>query len=66
MRAAVEHEVLVDLVGDGEHAALAAVAGDSSSSARVNTLPVGLCGELSSTARVRSENAAASASGSSA
>ena len=32
----------------------------SSSSARENTFPVGLCGELSSTNRVREENAARS------
>ena len=36
----------------------------SSSSVRVNTFPVGLCGELSRTRRVRVENAARRASGS--
>ena len=36
----------------------------SSSSARVNTLPVGLCGELMMIARVRGPNAARSSSGS--
>ena len=60
-------QVLVDLVGDGEHVALAAVRRRSAPAPRaLNTLPVGLCGELSSTSRVRGENAAASASGSTA
>ena len=36
----------------------------SSSSARVNTLPVGLWGELTTIARVRPVNAARSSSGS--
>ena len=36
----------------------------SSSSARENTLPVGLCGELTTIARVRGPNAARSSSGS--
>ncbi len=36
----------------------------SSSSSRVNTFPVGLCGEFSSTSRVRGPNAARSSSGS--
>ena len=36
----------------------------SSSSSRVNTLPVGLCGELSTRPRVRGPNAARSSSGS--
>ena len=61
---AVEHEVLVHLVGDREQVVLDAQACDSSSSARPNTLPVGLCGELSSTRRVRGVTAAASASAS--
>ena len=36
----------------------------SASSSRVNTLPVGLCGEFSSTSRVRGPNAARSSAGS--
>lgn len=38
----------------------------SASSVGVNTLPVGLCGELSSTSRVRGPNAARRAAGSNA
>ena len=52
--AAVEHEVLVDLVGDGDEVVLdAQLRRSSSSSSRVKTLPVGLCGELSRSSRVR-------------
>ena len=50
-------DVLVDLVGDGEHIELLAEAGDDSSSARVKTLPVGLLGEFKIMALVRGENA---------
>ena len=57
---AVEDEVLVDLVGDHEQVVLDGTAGRSrSSSARVKTLPVGLCGELSRMSRVRGVIAAA-------
>ena len=56
---AVEDEVLVDLVGDRDQVVLAADARRSaSSSSRSSTRPVGLCGELSSSTRVRSVAAA--------
>ena len=51
---AVEDEVLVDLVGDDEQVVLDAQLGDRARApSRENTLPVGLCGELSSSSRVR-------------
>ena len=58
---AVEDQVLVDLVGD-DPARRARAPGARPARARpgVNTLPVGLCGVLSRTSRVRAENAARS------
>ena len=61
----VEDEVLVDLVGDHEQVVLDRDVGDRvASSARENTLPVGLCGELSRMSFVRGVIARRSASAS--
>jgi hypothetical protein len=62
---ALVDQVLVDLVGDRQQVVLLAQRRDaSSSSARENTLPVGLCGVFNRIARVFGLMAAASAAGS--
>ena len=65
MCCAVVEDVLVDLVGDRQRVDSLAQLGDRSSSARVKTLPVGLCGVLTMMAsRPRRRTRARSSSGS--
>ncbi len=61
---ALEHQVLVDLVGHCDEVVLDAELGDDLELRAENTLPVGLCGEFSKSTRVRGVMARASSSGS--
>ena len=58
------HEVLVDVVGEGDQIVLEAELGDEPKLVALNTLPVGLCGLFTTIAFVRGVTAARSSSGS--